>query len=184
MLAARCSSLVRTSCSSPADAVKAIQEAVQRCSSGRNSNLLCAGTICPAQGKLAKASGKKVACFGPVTGWHICCDGAQPEVCVLLLFWADLKHIHTRSCCVCTPAQIACVPHCQPDLQAYAISSAHAFCLAAQVRLRTENGEYMCSRAAASYRTKFQHLQEQVAVLHEVSSPSSSARQLQLSCVW
>ena len=65
--------------------MEAIPEAVQRCSSGDGLVFLCAGTICPAQGKLAKASGKKVACFGPVTSWHICCDGAQPEVCVLLV---------------------------------------------------------------------------------------------------
>ena len=63
-------------------------------------------------------------------------------------------------------------------------SSPHGCCLAVQVCLRTEHGEYACSRAAASYRAKFQHLQEQAAVLHEVSSPSSSACQLQLSWGW
>lgn len=42
-----------------------------------------------------------------------------------------------------------------------------------QVRLRTENAEYVCSRAAPLYRAKFQHLQEQAAVLHEVRYPCS-----------
>ena len=50
-----------------------------------------------------------------------------------------------------------------------------AACMA-QVRVRTEAGEYTCTRAANSYKAKFGHLQEQAAVLHEVSYSTAANR--------
>ena len=44
-----------------------------------------------------------------------------------------------------------------------------------QVKLRTEKAQYLCVRAAPSYRAHFQHLQEQAAVLHEVGHCSPAA---------